>query len=250
MIADRRQMLGGLLAAMSDGLCALDDDGRVSGVPRQGTDASLLAWCVGRWGADAVADALVASLAERESFDARDIKQRLDRESRKQARRARAGERRERHAGNETLYCGPLVLTQSFGGRECRTAHRRRVLVGITDRDYVITGIGRPACLIETLADRDDDGERIVERGPTTRAVEVPAGSRVLIDLRRGLSECMACEVVRTADGRTRLHVWLPAQAYEWDDTTPRLAGGVAWETPAQERVVGLLGLPIGGPHV
>ena len=36
----------------------------------------------------------------------------------------------------------------------------------------------------------------------------IPAGSRILIDLRRGMPEAAMCELVRTRDGSTRLHIW------------------------------------------
>lgn len=163
------------------------------------------------------------------------------------ARARQSALRRERHAGNEVLYRGPLRLWQQFTGRECKTVSRHRVLVGATDREYAIRGIGVPRPLEAVVLRDEDTGHPIgsSEDERAARSVVIPAGSRVLVDLRRGIHAVMIAEVVRTADGRTRLHVWSRDGLYQDDETTPQLSGGVVYETPTSDRAVGLLGLPL-----
>lgn len=166
---------------------------------------------------------------------------------RNRASRARqSAKRRERHAGNEVLFRGPVRLWQQFTGRECRSVARHRVLVGVTDIEYAITGIGVPRPLDAIVVRDDDTGHPVAVEGErATRTVVIPAGARVLIDLRRGMHAVMIAEVVRTADGRTRLHLWWRDGLYQDDETTPQLRGGVVYESPTSERAVGILGLPL-----
>jgi hypothetical protein len=195
------------------------------------------------YGAEDVAREIVAIDGP---VDAREILRRLNRVRQRSIRQRKASERRQRHAGDEVLYRGPLVIHQEFQGRECRSAVRHRVQVGKTDRDYVIEGIGIPASIRPRRESLDVDGIHVVRDAESvdTRSLTIPAGSRVLIDLRRGIYETMACEVVRTGSGQIRLHLWVGATSYEADGEPPRLRGGVVYETTGGP-AVGLLGLPL-----
>jgi len=239
-MATRRDFVRGIMAALAGGESVLD-----GGEPLTG-DAALLGWCLQTFGDEPVCDGIAALLREGK-FTVRELKRRLQRVKQRERRQAKSSKRRETHGGDEVLYRGPVELVQQFSGRECRSIHRRAVLVGVTDQDYTIRGIGIPAAHRVPVAYRDDDLQTVTEPAPATRDLTIPQDSRVLIDLRRGLADVMACEVVRTADGRTRLHLWRAAQdrPVKDGDTLPRLAGGVVYETAGEQPVVGLLGLPL-----
>lgn len=158
----------------------------------------------------------------------------LNRHFNRVVRHRSAAKRRERHAGTEVLYRGPVRLWQSFATTEYRGVHRK-VRAGYTEHDLTLTGIGVPA------AGRD-------EAAPSVRQVDIPRGSRILFDSRHGLAhDVWAAEVTRQHDGFMRLHLWQGATARQWDedefDALPLLTGG-AYETPGG-RTVGLLGLPL-----
>lgn len=217
--------------------------------PRIDGDLGRLTWVLDAYPADVVAGAMIAEMAGGAPLDIQSLWRRLNRERQRERRHSERAARRERHAGNETLYRGPLAIRQVFDGREVRTVARRRVRVVETDREYVIDGIGvpvveRPAATYE----RDDDGVTLIPcEARRTRSLSIPAGSRVLIDLRHGLRDVMACEVVRTRDGRIRLHLWTGRDERPEDETTPTLRGGVAWvgASSMEPERLGLLGLPI-----
>jgi hypothetical protein len=204
----------------------------------------VLVQCIHIHGAEATAAAIVAQTGP---VDAYQVRRTLRRTRRRQVRARDAAERRERHSGDEVLYRGPLRIEQPIDGREVRSAvTRHRVLVGHTDREYSIDGIGIAA---EARPDRtytDLDGDRLaVERETVyTRSVVVPRRTRLVCDLRRGMADVMACELVRTARGEHRMHLWTGATAVESDDP-PRLRGGVAYETTEDGPRVGLLGMPV-----
>lgn len=248
MTIDRRGFVRGMMAALAGAPVAVAATGEAtteSGEPLTG-DAALLGWCLQTFGDEPVCDG-IATLLREGQFTVRELKRRLQRTKNKARRQAKSSKRRETHGGDEVLYRGPVELVQQFSGRECRSIHRRAVLVGATDQKYTIRGIGIPSAQRVPVAYRDDDLQTVTEPATATRDLTIPQDSRVLIDLRRGLADVMACEVVRTADGRTRLHLWRTAQdrPVKDGDTLPRLAGGVAYETTGEQPVVGLLGLPL-----
>lgn len=179
-------------------------------------------------------------------FTLADFVARVRRYENRECRARKRAERQSRHAGNEVLYRGPVQVWQDIasGGRRVYSAARHRVIVGVADREYAITGIGLPRPDDPVVVRDEDTGHPVGVEGPRTRSVTIPAGSRILIDMRHGLRPIMACEVVRTAGGRIRLHLWSGAAARSDDPTTPRLSGGVVCETGSQ-RAVGLLGLPL-----
>jgi len=215
-----------------------------------GTDAiGILVQCIHIYGAESTAAAILASSGP---VDAIDIRRQLRRIARRQRRADSAAERRERHANDEVLYRGPVQLDQVFtgrDGREVRSANRRRVLVGSTDREYVLSGIWLPLerhqrRVVDIDVARDGSLDRHIDV-VETRAISLPRGSRVLIDLRHGIRHVMACEVIRTAHGQMRMHLWTGRTGTSDDmDTVPRLHGGVVYESRT-ERVIGLLGLPV-----
>lgn len=215
-------------------------------------DAGLLTWVLETYRPDDVARAVIDMLATSDRLDVRALKQRLQAERRRELRHSQRAARRERHAGNETLYRGPLRVVQQFAGREVRTSVRHRVLVGETDREYAIDGIGIPTRERQPVTfERDDDGLGVIVcPPPSTRSLTIPVGSRVLIDLRHGIHDVMACEVVRQRTGHVRVHLWISkSRPEDLDvDAVPALRGGLVWSgSSGPEPTVGLLGLPIGG---
>lgn len=253
MALDRRSVLAGfagLFGLAPQALAAMgDEDGMAE--PAAGTDAGRLLAAIRVHGADAVGDELVRMLDEGFPLTVEEVRRRLNRAKNRRVRARKASSRREAHAGSEVLYRGPLLVTQAFDGRACVTVHGRRVLVGEAIQEYRVVGIGVPGSERRELVNRDDDGSRVVEHGPDCRAVDIPSGSRVLIDLRHGAGayEVWAAEVVRTEDGRIRLHLWQTRVSPEDidRDTIPRLAGGTAYSSSPvdKERLIGLLGLPL-----
>lgn len=251
----RRGFVGGMLAGLMGAAGAAPQvvervTEAAESCPRVDGDLGRLTWILDTYPADVVAAGMIAEMAGGSPLDIQSLWRRLNRERRRERRHSERAARRERHAGNETLYHGPLAIRQAFDGREVRSAARRRVLVGETDREYVIDGIGVP--MIERPAatyERDDDGVTLIPcEARRARSLTIPAGSRVLIDLRHGLRDVMACEVVCTRDGRVRLHLWTGRDGRLEDETTPTLRGGVAWSgvsSMATQRL-GLLGLPLG----
>lgn len=237
--------LGSLLGAAGVGtaaevVAAVESAGEI---PPTG-DVATIVFLIDRFGGQAVAERIV-SMTATGSFTVAALLRDMRRTAQREKRARKASERRERHGGDEVLYRGPLRIWQQFSGREVRSQiTRRRVLVGDTDREYAIAGIGVPHEERRSIVERDDDGMLLPVETVRTRSLTIPAGSRVLIDLRRGLADVMAAEVVRTADGRMRLHLWLGAVRREHDDSTPLLRGGV-FEIAGDARTVGLLGLPI-----
>lgn len=178
-------------------------------------------------------------------------------ERRKEHRNKKKSERRERHAGDEVLYRGPLSLgLLDLNGQECVSkVSRHRVLVGSTDREYTIVNIGVPCPTGYREVRRDldllgyapeySDSYDIDEIRLPVRSVTIPESSRLLIDLRRGIRDIMVAEVVRTARGSHRLHLWTSNTHRDFDESTPRIAGGCVYTSP-DNRSVGLLGLPLG----
>ncbi len=227
----------GVAPEMIEQMQAAELDGGTDGV-------GVLIQCIHIYGAEATAAAIVAQTGHVDAYEVRRI---LRRTRRRQVRAREAADRRERHSGDEVLYRGPLRIEQPIDGREVRSAvTRHRVLVGHTDREYSIDGIGiaaeaRPE---RTYTDLDEDRLAIERETVYTRSVIMPRGTRLVCDLRRGMADVMACELVRTARGEHRLHLWTGATAIESDDP-PRLRGGVVYETSEDGPRVGLLGMPV-----
>ena len=211
-----------------------------------GTDAvGVLVQCIHIFGAEATASAIVAQTGP---VDAYQVRRTLRQHARRAKRARESSERRERHNGDEVLYRGPLRIEQAIDGREVRSAvTRHRVLVGQTEREYRIDGIGICAASRPVRTYSDLDGDRLTVDRETidTRSAVVPRGTRLVCDLRRGFADVMAAELVRTARGEYRLHLWLGATACDSDGEIPRLRGGVVYETTDDGARVGLLGLPL-----
>jgi hypothetical protein len=211
-----------------------------------GLDAvGVLVQCIHIHGAEATAGAIVEQPGPVNAYQVR----RTLRQTHRRAKRARdASERRERHGGDEVLYRGPLRIEQPMAGQTVRSAvTRHRVLVGQTEREYSIDGIGVPAAVRPVREYSDLDGDRLaVERETVgTRSAIVPCGTRLVCDLRRGIADVMAAELVRTARGEHRLHLWQGATGCDSDGEIPRLRGGVVYETTDDGPRIGLLGMPL-----
>lgn len=217
----RRTFLGALAGALGTaGASAMPILERQS---MDATDIGLLVWCIDTFGPEAVAEEIVR---QNYKTGARGIKRALEKDRRRKIRHRKAAQRRERHAGDVVIYRGPLSIHQQMDGREVTSSHAHRVLVSEATADMVVVGIGQP------------DG--------STRSVDIPRGSRILVDTRRGTRDIMGAEVVETASGDRRLHIWSGATAdrIEDGDTCPELRGGTIWESNSSE-TTGLLGLPL-----
>lgn len=188
-----------------------------------GSDLAKLVKLIDLHGPKAVGEQI---LAQSGRIDVAEINRHFNRVQ----RHWRAAKRRERHAGNETLYRGPVEIWQTFCTRlAVSEVTRHKVYVGDSSSDLEITGIGVPGT-------------------SETRSVAIPAGSRILFDGRHGLEhQHWASEVVQLHDGLIRLHLWQGRTAYEPDpDRQPPFLRGGAYETQSQSRpAVGLLGLPL-----
>lgn len=209
------------------------------------SDVTRFVWLIDYYGAELVATHLL-KLCNSSTFTMLELKRSLNRDRQKERRHAKSASRRESHAGNEILYYGPLQIHQSFDCRLCVSNNRKKVLVGQTDQEYSISGIGVG---VTTSIDRNDDGLSSASiTAQQTRCVVIPAKSRVLIDTRHGDNHTVwACEVVRTKDGRHRIHLWQTRNGLALDkntDSIPCLKGGIAYNS-AEQRVTGLLGLPL-----
>lgn len=216
----------------------------------------LLVWCIDTFGAKSVSSRIV-ELSEAGEWSVVELKRSLNRDRVKRTKHNADEKRRENHAGSDILYRGPIRLWQSFDGRECRTVNRKKVLVGTTDREYSISGIGIPCPAGHELAERPMSGmpcwvSRDVITGDmlwetsiaTRKQLTILESSRILIDFRHGIHDIMVCELVRTKDSKMRFHLWLTQQMRNTEDC-PSLVGGIAYESPKHDRVIGLMGLPI-----
>lgn len=141
---------------------------------------SPLIWMLDTYGDDAVAEAFSRLMAERGSITLRELRKDLFRTARREGRQAVTRQRRERNA-DEVLIRAPVEwgdLTVAHF-REVRNRCRRRMAVLSTNWDLSL-------------------GEH-----------SIPAGSRVLIDMRAGdIPATPICELVRTRDGSIRCHLW------------------------------------------
>lgn len=191
-------------------------------------DAVRLAKWIECYGHDVVAEQIIDLLRAGE-LTMPVLKNRLNRKSRREQRAKQSRERRERHAGDEILYSGPVhiepELIDQLCRRDVRTVNRRAVRIGESDgKGLAVRGIGSEAT-----------------------SIDVPAGSRILIDLRHATGGLMACEVVRTNRGEIRFHAWSGGKR-SMKDVVPSLSreGGLVFERK-HKREIGLLGLPIDG---
>lgn len=249
-MTSRRNFLQSIAALCAAGgvapqVAAQIEECELDGSARDGV--GLLVQCIHIYGAEAVAEAIIASPGP---VDARAIKRELNRTRQRLRRQRTASERRERHAGDQVLYRGPLAISWPIGV-DCREVRsgvtRHQVAVGTVDRDYAIHGIGVPAADRDQVVECEPVAAGRIERHVDEvdqRAVTIPRGSRVVIDTRHGCHSVMAAEVVRTARGQMRLHLWAGATAWESEDPPPELRGGTAYESVA-DRTVGLMGLPL-----
>lgn len=266
MTIDRRGFVRGMMAALAGGPVAVAATGEAtteSGEPLTG-DAALLGWCLQTFGDEPVCDGIAALLREGQ-FTVRELKRRLQRTKDKARRQARSRKHREGHGGDEVLYHGPVYVDDWQALlRHWHPSPSKRYDVARTRDDWAVYG---------RLAKRPE-GYRAVERGcqligwapdcedyPIDAVVplgmeplEIPAGSRVLIGKRHddGNGDTMACEVVRTAGGEYRIHLYRTNRQLIPGDGEPlpvlALAGrdqGRRFETTEEQPVVGLLGLPL-----
>lgn len=217
----RRNFLGAALTALTGTAVYSQVEATLADDELPADDVGKLLRWIDIYGAEAVATEIVAV----GRLDLQEIKRRLNRQQRRDRRHADRAKRRERHAGDEVLYRGPLRLWQRYGTHAVLSSHRHIVHVTETDVEHVIADIG--------VAGQD-----------ASRSVSIPAGSRLLIDARRGMSDVMATEVVRTARGVIRWHLWLSNVVIDGPDTCPVLRGGVAYESHGS-RETGLLGLSL-----
>ena len=133
-----------------------------------------LDWMLATFGEQAVTDAIV-----RIGADMTTLRRELRRSEKREMRHTETRRRRKTNR-DEILYRGPALwgdLTPDRW-REIRNRCNRRVAVIASERDLMLG------------------------------SHSIPAGSRILIDLRRGMPEAAMCELVRTRDGSTRLHIW------------------------------------------
>jgi hypothetical protein len=133
-----------------------------------------LDWMLDLWGEDRVTAAFL-----RVGGDMAALRKELRREEKRAMRHAETRRRRERN-GDTVLYRGPALWGDLSPDRwrEVRNRANRRVAVIASERDLML---GR---------------------------FPVPAGSRILIDLRHGMPARAMVELVRTQDDRMRLHIW------------------------------------------
>lgn len=255
-ISSRRSFVAAVIAALAGGGAAAASVASASealdGVDVLSDDVGRLCRAIELGGAELAASIMVR-LANAGQFSGEATLREVNRHRRRDYRARKAAKRRERHGGDEVLYRGPLRIgpLNLDGTRDVRSeVTRRRLLIGQTDREITISGIGipfesrnieRPVPDCHGLESEYVDD---MDREQRCRAVTVPAGSRIVVDMRRGLCEVMACEVIRTDRGQHRIHLWVGATGRETSDETPRVAGGVIYESPTT-REIGLLGLPL-----
>jgi hypothetical protein len=252
---DRRSFVGGFISILAGGPVALSAGQMEDGSPLEG-DAAILAWAIRTYGEDAIAEEIAALLREPDGFTVRRLKTRLNRISRRRGRAKQAAERRERHAGDEVLYRGPVHIPETAWGqlvhRQTRglTVSGRRVDVGRTQTAWAIFGIRtpRPAGYHNVYREDElagyapDDGDCKAAIVPAASIpLPVPAGSRILLDTRNGRPRIMTAELIRTASGDHRLHLWAHSRPKEDAEvqTVPALAladsaHGAVYETPSE----------------
>ncbi len=228
---DRRSFVGGFLSILAGGPVAIAAGQATleDGAPLEG-DAAILAWAIRTHGEDVIAEEIAALLREPDGFTVRRLKTRCNRLSRRRGRAKQARERREAHGGDEVLYRGPLHIDDTAWGqlvhRETRgrTVSGRRMEVGRTQTAWAIFGVRTPG-------------------GVAAEPILIPAGSRVLSDTRNGRHRVMTAELIRTASGDHRLHLWAHSRPKEDAEvqTVPALAladsqHGAVYETPSEPR--------------
>jgi len=247
----RRQFVGLVTGLFSGAGLGATETSQLDGCQLVG-DVDTLVRAIDYYGPRAVAERILASPGD---VDPAQILRDLRRQRNRDLRARRAGERRERHAGSEILYRGPLLVRQrGLVERHVRSqVTRHTVAVGETTELLAICGIGiatpeRREVVADVDVRRDGSVSRDVVQ-VSTRDITIPRGSRVLLDTRRGWEhEVWAAELLVTAQGQHRLHLWQGATAYIADaEALPRLAGGVICATSAASpaSVAGLLGLPL-----
>jgi hypothetical protein len=259
---DRRSFVGGMLTALAGGPVAVAAGQTTleSGAPLTG-DAAILAWAIRTHGEDVIAEEIAALLREPEGFTVRRLKTRLNRISRRRHIACRKAARRERHGGDQVLYRGPVHIDDSAWGqlvcRETRgkTNNNRRVEVGRTQADWAVFGIRNPMPTeyrpLLYRESRLELGFIAVACAIIPEPLAIPRGSRVLADTRNGRRRVMAAEVVRTADGACRLHLWShSAQREEDGQPVPSLQlagsnGGRVYETTPAPRAGLLAGMEV-----
>lgn len=214
------------------------------------SELGLLIWIIETFEPTDIASTMLAQ----PSLDVRALKRALNSQRAVRRRKEKAAQRRESHAGNVILYAGPLLLAHSFHGRVVLDHTRREILIGETDKEYTIRGIGVSAssqALIEDVSPYCQSVEPVEVAGLSSTVVTVPRGSRVLLNGRFGFDhDVWACEVVKTLKprGGHRIHLWqtrhgLPLD--KRDESLPYLAGGFTYSTDDEPRTIGLLGLPL-----
>lgn len=255
----RRDFLGGLMAALAGG-AALGASTEGNGTPERDW-AAWLASAIARHGDDVVSREVVA-LTDAGQFTLPALRQRL----RRLERAGRKAARREAHAGDVQLYSGPVYVGAAdwsrLVNREVKTSYQRTVTIGTLDHAWYIRGVAgpkpaglppeeevrQPAAWVPEEYQGGKPSDCTPERRRPVVTLLVPAGSRVLMDLRRLPAQYATCELVRTANGRHRIHMWGRQQEWVPTDVVPVLTdteAGRSYEPPSQQRTIGLLGLPL-----
>jgi hypothetical protein len=172
------------------------------------------------------------------SFTVRNLKRRLNSDTKKLARRAASRRRKERAVRDTVLYRGPILCEFQFEAREVKTGAGHRVSIGVTDRDLAIKGIRVPCPLGSHPVIRDSvllgygpDGDYppIEDYTAPDRNVTIPKGSRVLFDDRNGSGSVRMVEVVLRGDGLTCLYFWYGQGPVP--GSMPYLSGGVVYDS-------------------
>lgn len=215
------------------------------------SELGLLIWILETFDAKDIAAAMLAQ----PTLNVRSLKRTLNSQRNNLKRKEKAAQRRESHAGNIVLYAGPLLLSHSFPGRVVLDHTHREVLVGETDKEYTIRGIGvspSTQTIIDDLPPLAQQPTPEEIPGLSSTSVMIPKGSRILLNGRFGFNhDIWACEVVKTSKPKEscRIHLWqtrngLPMD--KQDGELPYLAGGFTYSTDKEPRTIGLLGLPLG----
>lgn len=239
MTTTRRTFLGALTGALTAaGLPAaqaaqLGDIEFVGGLDAVG----VLVKAIDLYGGEAVAREILTANGP---VDPRDILRRLNRQNQRTTRHLKAAARRDRHAGNVTLYSGPIRCDVQWSGREVRTENNRRAIVDTTRGDIIIDGVGVacPPGYHPIEGGYESDTEYSAPFVAATRRIVVPAGSRLLVDIRHGTEHLLwACEVVETSRRNHRIHLWQGRRGYDHTDEPPvmrapvRIQAGPAFRT-------------------
>lgn len=147
------------------------------------SEERMLARCVAMFGASNVIEEIARRMGD---IDLNDVRRELNRVQKQNKRHAAASDRRMKHTDN-VIVRSRCTLSEDVKSIICSA---KLVESNVTGRDLLCTATR------QNLYFKD---------------IVIPEGSRLLVDLRRTLVD-PGIEIVKTDDGRTRLHLWQPQQ--------------------------------------